>query len=124
MKIIGLLVNISCGLLLAVSAQAHHSFVIYDGNDYITLKGVFTADHFRSGAHALKSSWPYIDMTGVQNSEDAVYVEKFTLTANGKRLNYTMTITDPEILVEPILLNKSWLRIEGIEVEPFDCQSG
>ena len=72
----------------------------------------------------VKSSWPYIDMTGVQNSEDAVYVEKFTLTANGKRLNYTMTITDPEILVEPILLNKSWLRIEGIEVEPFDCQSG
>ena len=52
MKVIKLLLTMSCGLLLAVSAQAHHSFVIYDGNDYITLKGVFTEDHFLSGAHA------------------------------------------------------------------------
>ena len=52
MKIIKLLLSMSCGLLLAASAQAHHSFIIYDGSNYITLKGVFTADRFRSGGHA------------------------------------------------------------------------
>jgi hypothetical protein len=72
----------------------------------------------------MKSSWPYVDMTGVQNTKDAVYVETFTPAADGKRLNYTMTITDPGIFVEPVVINKYWLRIEGIEVEPYDCQSG
>ena len=52
MKIIKMLLSMSCGLLLAVSAQAHHSFIVYDGTNYITLKGVFTDDRFRSGAHA------------------------------------------------------------------------
>lgn len=52
MKRIKLLLSISGGLLIAVATQAHHSFVIYDGNDYITLKGVFTADRFAAGTHA------------------------------------------------------------------------
>jgi len=72
----------------------------------------------------VKSSWPYVDMTGVQNREDAVYVEKFTLTADGKRLNYTMTVTDPGVFVEPVVVSKYWLRFEGVEVQPYDCQSG
>ena len=72
----------------------------------------------------LKSSWPYVDMTGVPNSEDTVYVEKFTPLAGGKRLNYTMTITDSDIFIEPVVVNKSWLRVPGAEVQPYDCQSG
>jgi hypothetical protein len=70
-----------------------------------------------------RSSWPYVDMTGVPNSADAVYVERFTPQEDGKRLNYTMTVTDPGIFVEPVVVSKYWLRIEDAEVRPYECQS-
>ena len=47
-----MVVFITLGMLLAVSAQAHHSFVIYDGNNYTTYTGILTADRFNSGSHA------------------------------------------------------------------------
>ena len=34
------------------NTQAHHSYIIYDGNNYITLKGTFTKDVFRGSGHA------------------------------------------------------------------------
>jgi hypothetical protein len=39
-------------LCASIAAQAHHSFLIYDGKNYTTLKGVFTRDGFASGGHA------------------------------------------------------------------------
>ena len=40
------------GVLVAASAHAHHSFVIYDGTQYNTYTGVFTKDNFNAGSHA------------------------------------------------------------------------
>ncbi len=39
-------------MLLALSAQARHSFVIYDGSNYTTYTGILTADRFNAGSHA------------------------------------------------------------------------
>ena len=47
-----ILLSFSLSMLLAASAQAHHSFVIYDGNNYTTYRGILTADRFNSGSHA------------------------------------------------------------------------
>ena len=39
-------------MLATPSTQAHHSYIIYDGQNYITLTGTFTRDAFRAGGHA------------------------------------------------------------------------
>jgi hypothetical protein len=41
-----------CTLIFAGNAFAHHSFVIYDGENYTTYTGILTADRFNAGSHA------------------------------------------------------------------------
>lgn len=67
------------------------------------------------------SNWPYTDMTGVPNSTNAVYVETFTPSADGKSLNYSLTITDPETFAVPPTFSKQWLWVPDATVEPYDC---
>lgn len=67
------------------------------------------------------STWPYTDMTGVPNSEDSVFVERFTPSNDGRRLDYEMTVTNPEIFTEPVTLDKHWLWIPGATVDPYEC---
>lgn len=67
------------------------------------------------------STWPWIDMTGVPNTPEAVYIERFTATADGKVLNYEMTATAPGVLTEPAKFSKQWLWLEDASVEPYDC---
>ena len=67
------------------------------------------------------TTWPYTDMTGVPNSEESVFVERFTLREDGRRLDYEMTATNPEIFTEPVTFNKYWLWIPGATVEPYEC---
>ena len=67
------------------------------------------------------STWPYTDMTGVPNSEDSVFEERFTPSNDGRRLDYEMTLTNPEIFTEPVTLDKNWLWIPGATVDPYEC---
>jgi hypothetical protein len=69
------------------------------------------------------SDWPYVDVTGVPNSADAIYVERFAPSANGKRLDYTLTITDPQTFTTPPTFSKSWLWVPGERVAPYNCES-
>jgi hypothetical protein len=36
----------------AAVSHAHHSYIIYDGEDYRTISGIFVKDRFRGGGHA------------------------------------------------------------------------
>lgn len=67
------------------------------------------------------SSWPYVDMTGVPNSPDTLYVERFTPSDDGKTLDYTLTVTDPDTFTETPTFSKQWLWVPGAVVEPYDC---
>jgi len=69
------------------------------------------------------SDWPYVDLTGIPNSVDAIYVERFTPSANGKRLDYALTITNPEVFTTPPTFSKSWLWVPGESVAPYNCES-
>jgi len=51
-KIHQLSVALGLGMIFMTPSQAHHSFVVYDGTEYISLTGILTADRFNSGAHA------------------------------------------------------------------------
>ena len=69
------------------------------------------------------SNWPLVDLTGVPNSVDAIYLERFTPSENGKRLDYTLTITDQQVFSTPPTFSKSWLWVPGERVEPYNCES-
>ena len=66
--------------------------------------------------------YPYIDAQGNPISTDSELLERFTLTGNGERLEYSVTVTDPEMYTEPVTLERFWRWAPEIEYEPFDCE--
>lgn len=69
----------------------------------------------------VKSSWPLIDVTGVPSTPEAIFVERFIPSESGQRLDYRLTITDPNIFNSPQTFTKYWLWVPDEKVEPFNC---
>ena len=67
------------------------------------------------------SSWPYLDGGGTPISEATEFEERFTVSEDGKRLDYTILITDPAVFTAPVLLDRFWLWVPGRQVELYDC---
>jgi hypothetical protein len=65
--------------------------------------------------------WPYIDPLGTPLSPAATLVERFTPTADGTRLQYSVVITDPKFLTRPVELKRSWVARPNESVKPYDC---
>ena len=66
-------------------------------------------------------SWPHFNTSGIPLSDSVETVETFSLQEDGGRLDYTLTITDPATFTEPVVLDKSWLWLSAMTIEPFDC---
>jgi len=66
-------------------------------------------------------SWPHFDTRGIPLSDSATTVEAFSMQDDGARLDYTLTVTDPATFTEPVVLEKSWLWLSAMTIEPFDC---
>jgi len=66
-------------------------------------------------------SFPWFDQAGIPQSEQSVLVERFTATADGSRLDYTVTVTDPVNLTKPVTLNRYWLDL-GEKIERYNCE--
>jgi hypothetical protein len=64
---------------------------------------------------------PYINARGVPLGAAARFVERFTPTTDGSRLDYTVTITDPDSLAAPAELRRSWVWRPGEQVMAFNC---
>jgi hypothetical protein len=43
------------------------------------------------------------------------------VTPQGDRLNYTMTVTDPVNLIEPMTFTRYWVYFPDAQVEAYDC---
>jgi len=54
-------------------------------------------------------------------SEAARIVERFTPTPEGDRLDYEITVTDPEVFTEPVTMSKFWLSIPGQVLDAYNC---
>jgi hypothetical protein len=65
--------------------------------------------------------WEHFNQNGLKQSEDMHIVERFTPSADGARLDYELTITDPALFTEPETVTKSWIWVPGDQVLPFDC---
>lgn len=67
-------------------------------------------------------SWPYFDQSGVPLGDGAVIKERFTPSPDGSRLDYVLTVTDPETFTDPVTLTKYWVWRPGETVQRFDCE--
>lgn len=66
-------------------------------------------------------SWRHFDTRGIPLGDAAETVETFSMQDDGSRLDYTLTVTDPATFTEPVVLEKSWLWLSAMTIEPFDC---
>ena len=65
--------------------------------------------------------WRFIDPSGAPLSVAASLVERFTPSADGTTLHYSLVITDPENLVKPVTLKRSWVARPNESVKPYAC---
>jgi hypothetical protein len=65
-------------------------------------------------------SFPWFDQAGIPQSQQSSLVERFTPTADGSRLDYTVTVTDPVNFTKPVTLNRYWLDL-GEKIERYNC---
>ena len=65
--------------------------------------------------------WGHFDGQGIPMSTAAVAVERFAMSPQGDRLDYTMTYTDPDTFIEPRTLGKHWVWFPDAEVSVYDC---
>jgi hypothetical protein len=60
---------------------------------------------------------------GPAESKESHVVERFKLSADGTKLDYDITITDPVMLAEPWAWGGSFVYREGAEIKPWSCGS-
>ena len=66
-------------------------------------------------------NWPYFDGLGTPQSAAVKISERFTLSADQHRLDYRITIDDPQTLARPGTVETYWLALDET-IEPFECQ--
>jgi len=68
-------------------------------------------------------SWTHFAL-GIPLSERAEVVERFTPSADGSRLDYKLTVTDPVNFTKPVELQSSRIWLPDVEVRPYKCTIG
>ena len=68
-------------------------------------------------------NYGHFNQTGIPLTETVEIVERFTPSQDGRRMDYKMRITDPAVFTEPVELQKYWLYVLGVTVEPYKCAS-
>ncbi len=84
----------------------------------------FSVAHWEGGALVVNTDqidWSFHNELGIPQSEDAKIVERFSLSDNDRKLNYSITIIDPEYFSSPVTYEKYFLALPGQKVLPFDC---
>jgi len=66
-------------------------------------------------------SYPYFNRVGVAQSAQVETTERFTVTDDGRRLDYELTITDPATLTEPVTWGTYYVSGRGDVVRPYEC---
>lgn len=65
--------------------------------------------------------WPYFDEMGTPQSPNIETEERFTLSDDETILDYQITITDPDTLLEPAVRRARWVWIPGEEIQTYGC---
>lgn len=65
--------------------------------------------------------WPWFDQAGIPKSDDMELVERFSVSEDNRYLNYSVTVTDPAIFTEPVVLERRWLSVPGEQLRSYQC---
>lgn len=85
--------------------------------------------HYEGRTLVVKTALMLPAETGVPNdkpltlSVDAQAVERYTLAEDGESLELVLEIIDPAIFTKPFQSHRRMLRMEGWELDTFDCES-
>ncbi|MFL2546721.1 MAG: hypothetical protein ACJ0SL_05090 [Candidatus Rariloculaceae bacterium] len=66
-------------------------------------------------------NWPWLDQSGIPQTDALRIVERFTPSEDGWVLNYQLTATDPEIFTEPVVLSRIWIWVPGEVIRTYNC---
>jgi hypothetical protein len=66
-------------------------------------------------------NYPYFNRVGVAQTKDVKTSERFTLSEDGLRLDYSLTITDPATLTEPVTWSTYYVAGLGEVIKPYEC---
>jgi hypothetical protein len=66
-------------------------------------------------------SYPYFNRVGVAQSELVRTSERFTVSADGRSLDYELTITDPLTLTDPVTWSTYYVSGRGEVIKPYEC---
>lgn len=69
-------------------------------------------------------AWPYYSVIGTPQSAEAGYTERFSISADGALLTYTIEITDPLIFADSFVIEATRDWVPGMEIEPSSCTAG
>lgn len=67
--------------------------------------------------------WPYYSNVGMPQSDQVSYSERFSVSDDGRTLNYSITVDDPIIFAQPFTMDRTRRAAPGVEIVPFDCIS-
>jgi len=67
--------------------------------------------------------WPYYSNLGIPQSDQVRYSERFSVSDDGRTLNYSITVDDPVVITQPFTMDRTRQAAPGVEIEPFDCVS-
>jgi hypothetical protein len=64
----------------------------------------------------------WLNGSGIPLGPNAALEERFSLNADGSRLEYSMTVTDPSTFSSPVTLRKAWEWRPGEQLHPYECR--
>jgi len=65
--------------------------------------------------------WGHFDGRGIRTTPALRLLERFSPAADGSRLDYEITVTDPEIFTVPVTMRKAWVWLPDVQIEPYEC---
>ena len=65
--------------------------------------------------------WPHYSEWGLPQSEQASYLERFTVSDGGNVLTHSITVTDPVVFNRPYTLERTRTWMPGYEIQPYNC---
>lgn len=67
-------------------------------------------------------TYRHFNGTGIPLGPGARFDERFTLSEDGSRLDYTLTVTDAATFTAPVTLRKAWEYRPGEVLKPYECR--
>ena len=67
-------------------------------------------------------NWPWLDNSGMPQSQAVEFVERFSVSTDQTRLDYELTVTDPATFTDPAVYDRYWLALVGASIQTYGCQ--